>query len=761
MKRSFWPAVTAATLTAATAAASLTAGPAAFAGTALSAAPLVTRAAAPVSARTAILINGDQLVVTSAGGPEHGLVVPPPGGGLADPLMTISLGGQAYEIPAAALPYLGRGLDPSLFDVTALLRQETDRRIPLRIGYAGRPPALPGVTVTSSGGGIARGYLTASSARAFGAALARQFAADQARSSYGTDGMFAGGVSVSLPGAAPPPAVRPDQALDTLTVTASNLAGQPDNGGTVTVINVDNNALNTNLQQLQKVFANGSATFSEPAGHYCAVATFFEWTGNKITGMRAVILPQFTVSGDTSVHVAERSASSEVTAVTPHKAVTNFVTLTLLRLAATGVSPAAPPVSWAWTVFTQPLWVTPTTRRPSAGTLQTVTDETLTSPAGAPGTPWEYDLAYQSSGIIPPQRHVVQPSGLAVVDQNDYLDTTADGYMYREAETQVQTQTPQFSNPVTLALPGQRVDYTSAGPGLAWTSTLVQDPEGVTGGTLQFSGEQIYWPGERVNEDLNAYPLHPGAFTDPIGAAYIGYQAVSAARSGNTVTLMLTPFTDNTPGDVGTGFGTGFGAPVTGTYQIDDNGAQVAAGDATTALVWQATVAQSPSVIRFVLDAAEPASALSSRTRTVWTWPSSPPAARALPPQWFCPSSYLDGFSTDCTAQPLLTLEYSVAGMGLDGSVRPGRQALGLTVGHLQLAKAAPVTGATVQVSLNDGATWQEAAVTGGWGRYQAAFTVPAPAGGNASYVTLRVTARDAAGGEITETIWRAYEVTP
>jgi hypothetical protein len=758
MKRSVWAAVTAATLTAA---ASLTAGQAAFAGTALSAPPLVARAAAPVTARTAILINGDRLVVTSAGGPEHGLVVPPPGGSLATPLMTLSLAGQAYEIPAAALPYLGHGLDPSLFDVTGLLRQENDGRLPVQIDYAGRLPALPGVTVTTSGGGIARGYLTASSAVAFGAALARQFAADQARASYGTDGLFASGVSVSLPGAAPPPAVRPDQALDTLTVTASNLAGQPDNGGTVTVINVDNNALNTGASQAVQTFVNGSATYRLPAGDYCAFATFFERAGPKITAVRAVILPQFAVSGNTTVHLAESSASSEVAAVTPHQAVTSIATFTVLRPAAAGVSPAAPPVSWAWTVFAQPLWVTPTTRRPTAGTLQTVTDETLTSPAGTPGTPYEYDLAYQSSGIIPPQRHLVQPSGLAVVDQNDYLDTTADGYLYRAARTQAQTQTAQFETPVTVALPGQRVDYTSAGPGLAWTTTLVQNPVGATGGTLQFSGEQVYWPGERASQDLNAYPLHPGAFTDPVGTRYVGYQAVSAARSGNTVTLMLTPFTDNTPGDVGPGFGTGFGAPVTGTYQIDDNGVLVAAGDATTALVWQATVAQSPSVIRFVLDAARPASALSTRTETVWTWHSSPPAAQALPPQWFCPSSYLDGFSTDCTAQPLLTLEYSVAGMGLDGSARPGRQLLGITVGHLQLARATPVTGATVQVSFDDGARWQDAAVTGGWGHYLAAFTAPAPAASTAAYVTLRVTARDAAGGQISETIWRAYEITP
>ena len=47
-----------------------------------------------------------------------------------------------------------------------------------------------------------RGYLTAASEAAFGAALDRQFAADYARASYGTDGLFADGVSIGLPGKA-------------------------------------------------------------------------------------------------------------------------------------------------------------------------------------------------------------------------------------------------------------------------------------------------------------------------------------------------------------------------------------------------------------------------------------------------------------------------------------------------------------------------------------------------------------------------------
>ncbi len=82
------------------------------------------------------------------------------------------------------MPYLGRGLKPSLFEPSALLRAEAGGRLPVRVSFDGHRPALPGVTVTSSGVGSEQGYLTTSSARAFGAALARQFRADHARASY-------------------------------------------------------------------------------------------------------------------------------------------------------------------------------------------------------------------------------------------------------------------------------------------------------------------------------------------------------------------------------------------------------------------------------------------------------------------------------------------------------------------------------------------------------------------------------------------------
>jgi hypothetical protein len=216
-----------------------------------------------------LLITGDRvLAVPAANGPVSGGVIPGNAGGLDGLMLSLRLGGQAYVIPAAAVPFLGRGLDPGLFRLGALVSREAGGRLPVRIGYRGALPALPGVTITRNGRGGAQGYLTAASAGVFGAALDRQYLADHARGSYGTDGMFGGGVSIALAGtSAPQPRMTPDFQMETLTVTGTNSAGKPDTGDEVLVFNADNGDRFSDLNASISLFYHGTAKFSVPAGH--------------------------------------------------------------------------------------------------------------------------------------------------------------------------------------------------------------------------------------------------------------------------------------------------------------------------------------------------------------------------------------------------------------------------------------------------------------------------------------------------------------
>jgi len=131
-----------------------------------------------------------------------------------------------------------------------------------------------------------------------------------------------------------------------------------------------------------------------------------------------------------------------------------------------------------------------------------------------------------------------------------------------------------------------------------------------------------------------------------------------------------------------------------------------------------------------------------------------------LPDGYRCGYTGRSGVDRNCAVEPLLTAGYAVGGLAMNGSVRMGPQTLDLTIGHLQLATAAAVTGATVQFSTDGGATWQEASVTGaGDGRYRATFTATADPWARDATVSLRITATDAAGGQLAETTSRAYRL--
>ncbi len=334
------------------------------------------------------LINGDRVAVTTTpSGVQVDAVAQAAGGGANGALIRLNLDGQAYDIPADALPYLGRGLSPALFEVSSLLSLESGGRLPVQVGYQGQLPALPGVTITSSGAGTAHGYLTAASAAAFGAALARQLAADHAQGSYGIDGIFAGGVSIGLPGqAAPGP--TPDFPMHTLTVTGTNLAGQPDTGDFVQVFNVDDFLRFNDLSETTNLFYQGVTKFSVPEGHYLAVALFFDFSSGTVTSFRIVWLPQLSVTGNTTVALNEGAATDQIRMVTPRPSVLQDIGQDVIRVTAAGQI-----LDLGSDFGDVPVWINQTTRPVTVGTVGADATGFFASPAGV-SPPYEYNLAF-------------------------------------------------------------------------------------------------------------------------------------------------------------------------------------------------------------------------------------------------------------------------------------------------------------------------------------------------------------------------------
>jgi hypothetical protein len=735
--------------------------------------PAASRAAAP-AAGTALgvpltLVNGEQVLASSApAGPRTVAVWPAPGTGAAASVAELRAGGQGFVIPLAALPYLGHGLDLSLFDLGALLRAEKGGRLPVTLRYHGRPPAVPGIIVTQAGAGTANGYLTPASAARFGAALARQTASGQASGGSSSAGLFAGGLSVALAGAsstgsAVPAGARPDASARTVTITTTgtDLNGTPDTGGLVFVGDVDNaNLPNPDLSS----FRNGTATFTGPTGTYWALAVFTQLSGSgKVVSQRMDVLPQFTVTGNTTVHLTARAATSKITMVTPRPAVTQTATLTLVRAAPHAtVSNSSAINSFAYTSAV-PLWVSPVRRPPGHGTLRAFTSGQLTSPPGQK-VPYAYTLNFvDPPGTVPPQHFAAGPGNLAVVSERYFQDLPSVAAWETLGGTPYQLETSFVgADAFPLHVPARQVQYLSASPAMLWRSFYSayrtieagQTPGGQT------SAFRLLHPGQQLTQAWGEYPLHPGPNVSFPDTPEIVAEP-SADRAGDTLNLDVTPFSDNQFGDTGDGFNVPLPATVnqvSGSYALYQDGVRIAGGTAPldSSLAVSATLAARPALVRFELTASRASSQyrLSATSSDVWTWHSRPQPAATVPAPWLC--SYATGLDRHCAAQPMITLDYQVAGLGLNGAACPGRQAITITAGHIQLAPSAPITRLQAQVSLNGGKTWRQAQVRhAGQDRFAATFTAPPSA-----LVSLRVTATDTAGNGLTETIVNAYQTS-
>lgn len=727
-------AVVAAMVPSAAWAAAPAAGDTATAGTS----PQARSAASPV-----LLVNGVRLLVSPAPGGSAVAVLP---GTAAGGLLGLRLGGLDEEIPDDALPYLGRGLDPSLFDVSALQRAEVGGRLPVRVTFPGTRPELPGVTVTSSGRGTAQGYLTVAGAQAFGAALEQQFSADQGVGS----GLFGGGTDIELAGVpAPAPSARPDFPMHTLTVTATDLAGKPDNGDTAVVFDASSLAAFSDGAGNFSTFYHGVARFSVPSGRYWVIGQFDSATSASGT-TRLDVLPEVEVAANTTAHVAESAATSKIMMATPRAATSQAVTFCAIL-----GDPHGNTMSLQWFDAPGTVWVSPMSRKPATGTLQAYASGILTSPQTAAGAPYVYNLDYADApGVIPAQRYPARPSALAAVTERYYQDTSsAGGWIDFGAFPDQGLVSWPFA---PLDLPGTQVQYFSTAPDLVWNTAYYADAEGSNfpSGGQSDDAYRVLSPGVQV-VDWNDYPLHP---QPDVSAGGIGGRLIplvpSAIRVGNTLSLTMAPFSDNVPGHLS-------GGPVSGatenaSYYIDQNGVPISHGSADNGIP-PVTLAAKASLIRFTLDAALTGTAdpLSASTQTAWTWRSRPDPAATVPLSWYCTYTPSGHLLRRCAVQPLMTLGYHVHGLALTGTVPAGAQLIALQVGHLQLATPAHVTGASAQFSCDDGKSWQRASVRGeGGGNFQIAFSAP---GG--CLVTLRVAASDAAGGSITETITRAYQV--
>lgn len=547
--------------------------------------------------------------------------------------------------------------------------------------------------------------------------------------------------------------------MRTLTIKGIDVHGQPAQNMVYAVLNVDD------MRDYARLDFSGALTkLSVPVGPYCVIGFFTDH--DSATGRyaeRIVTVPDFQVSADDSSNVITldaRQATSKLQVQTPRPATPQILDV--------GIGRAAERLGEATFGFDLPastfdVYVAPTDRSLAAseqrpvehGQLHFYDYWRLTAPDGS----YTYDVEFPKEGAIPSDTdYDVTDDELATVS----ADYRADVAGRTESEQRfsylpwqvadVQDQDPPLTTPL------HRTEYVMGDPQIEW---LQQKITLLGAGLLIYAGwsedsYRSYEAGQHVDSVWQAQPVHPSVQAD-FGVNPGNYFLCPACREGNTLNLAIYPFGDNQFGHVTLRDAQAF--PGAGGLQ-ESTEFDVYAGDTLIARGQQAfgsvALPPEPTTYHLVYDNTRKAPwwSLSTTQQTEWTFTSSTAqGSGTLPKGWYCDPT----LGTACAVVPLLLADYDLPTSDL-GAIAPGPVSAGLTVTHLQSSSSSPVT-ATLQVSFDDGATWQDATLTDqGSGRFTAEFTVP-PADATDGYGSLRLTATDADGSQLHQTILHAFAV--
>jgi hypothetical protein len=196
---------------------------------------------------------------------------------------------------------------------------------------------------------------------------------------------------------------------------------------------------------------------------------------------------------------------------------------------------------------------------------------------------------------------------------------------------------------------------------------------------------------------------------------------------------------------------TRMGQPATtltnGTFQLSANGVPIQPGGLFGAYSYTLPAGPAKYQLTAHVDSADYS----------WAFTSSAPTKDATPNGKACAGTAF-GLSTDlCAPAPLVFVRYVAPVDALNQAPSDTQQTLMVTA-YEEGDHTAAIAGLTQEVSFDHGKTWNMVRVipTGTPGTYSVMFKVPKLAQTN-GYVSLRTTARDAAGNSTTQTYYDSY----
>ena len=528
---------------------------------------------------------------------------------------------------------------------------------------------------------------------------------------------------------------HPNYPMRTISFNVTDAAGKAADEADMAVVNTDNALKYAGFP----IAVDGQARISVPDGHYAYLSyqPTYDADGN-VTAER-LLFGQFTVSGKAAtLDLKMSNANHQVSVSTPKPTNSGSLDMTWVR----GSSEAAA-VGWIFSSsLDHPVYLSSSPDGP--GIQHFYVHSTLTSPASAT-SPYLYDVEYPSEGAIGAnQSYTVRPSSLATIDSSYYSDK-AD----RQAASVLFGALPWdafiFRQDVPIAGPVHRVEYVTARPDLVYDKLFMADEENFAG--IMDNGNHVYGRGQQVNEEWLRGPIAPG-FPAPTTGDYYCW----ACRVDDTMSIYLSPMTDTDPYHEGSlDYPDGKTTISTSHYQLYQGSKRIY--DGTDVAGADVTVPAANTKYKLVYDQTRiaPWTTQSTKSHTEWTFSSKHSGSTTVPSTWYCgPGSV----QKHCSAVTLLDPEYDLD-QSLSGTVKPGAGELTLTLGHTPGAASVPVDAATVKVSFDGGKTWTATTVKAlGDNAFQADWTNP-----DSGNLAIQISAKDAAGNSITQTVYDAATI--
>jgi subtilisin family serine protease len=363
----------------------------------------------------------------------------------------------------------------------------------------------------------------------------------------------------------------------------------------------------------------------------------------------------------------------------------------------------------------------------SAADAERLRDAKRVDMTGTRDTPYTYDLSQGHRGAVPDRDLTFEPGhrDLAELRTRYHAAEPTPGGEFRYSITDTFPIGLGFKERIDF--PAERTEYVSTGAGQLWHESVTT----ADGALEQRSGTVRYEGGAR--SELNWFK--------PVWHPYLGTGlGWGQQRAGGRMQFNAPGWGDSGPDHTGFGDVWSEGSGMTQTTSVYLDGELVDQGPSSAAYVWDAPADE--HTYKLVTDTALDAGRWAPATKghAEWTFRS----AATPEDRW----TYL----------PLINLSFDV-GTDLAGEVRGGKK---LRVGlGAQYVAGAPDTGTigggTLEVSYDDGRTWQRVGLRGGDGEasWHGTLSVPRDAG----HVSLRASARDDRGGSVTQEIVRAVTV--